>query len=48
MLIEETVKTKVTPNMVEYYRSKGYNWIKFDIDNGFVSYKGCQEPYKFN
>ena len=27
---------------------EGYNWIKFDIDNGFVSYKGCQEPYKFN
>lgn len=27
MLIEETVKTKVTPNMVEYYRSKGYNCV---------------------
>lgn len=27
---------------------EGYNWIKFDIDNGFVSYKGCQESYKFN
>lgn len=27
---------------------EGYNWIKFDIDNGTVSYRGCQEPYKFN
>ena len=27
---------------------EGYNWIKFDIDNGIVIYKDCQEPYEFN
>lgn len=27
--------------------NEGYNWIKFDIDNGTVEYKGVKENYSF-